>query len=497
MNHLIRLCCVLLMFVLSGCFPEERIWWSPQGDRAIIRVEDVLHLMSADGALGAPLLGGASVKDWAVQTLTWLPDGTGFLCARTRKVRTWEETQHLVAAEECKQVEQWLPAVLPTLEGIIAQNTSLEKLGQLISATAERDRLLFTAALRVVFETQRGEVERVLKKLPQALAIITELTDAETGFDVQELCVVQLDQPTTAPPRSLLRALLTMPVIPKVSPKHAVVAFLQLRDDKKTVDLKVMTLDGTATLTVEQDISTGAFEWMPDGCSLIFTTAMGKADDSIQMIRHITALQSSGALMKPRHDKQPDGSLLKIDGPDRLPDPKTLAMAILPAHQTLQALPDGRILFASQPITLPAVGAGPELAPQFYLIGADLRSVQAIPTVPGDLPTDLNFFVASPDGRHIAVVEEGTDAVALVEVNTGKTTLISPPHPGWRCETVPAWKSANELTFAGLDETSKVPGMMLWTASGGVRSLSTSWQPKNTSDWLSESKSAEPKKETP
>ena len=175
----------------------------------------------------------------------------------------------------------------------------------------------------------------------------------------------------------------------------------------------------------------------------------------------------------------------------------TLAMAVLPAHQTLQALPDGRILFASQPITLPVAGAGPELAPQFYLVAADGRSVQAIPTVPGDLPTDLNFFVASPDGRHIAVVEEGTDAVALVEVNTGKTTLISQPHPGWRCETVPAWKSATELTFASLDEKTKVPAMMLWTASGGVRNLSTSWQPQATSDWLSESKPAEAKKETP
>lgn len=481
--------CVLVALSLSGCYPEERIWWSPKGDRAIVRVEDRLHLVNADGALGVPLLGGASVRDWLAPTISWLPDGTGFVCTRVRKVSSWEETKKLIPADEAKKVEEWLPVVLPTLAVVIAANQPVEGLGGLISAAPNSLRLLLTAAVRVVFQRQRGELEHLLKRLPNREKIIAELADAAAGFEVHELCIVRLDRPVDEPPQSLARALFNVPVLPKVSPKHAALAFLQLRDgDDETIDLKVMTLDGKALLTVEQDVSTAAFEWLPDGRALIFTTSLSKTDGSIQTIRQTVALQESGTLMKPQYDAQPDGSLLKVEGPDRLPKAKSLAMAIMQARPMLQVLPDGRILFASQSATLPVAGTGPELEPRLYLIATDGSSVHAIPTAPGDLPKDLNFFVASPDGQRIAVVEEGTDAVTLVEVSTGKRDIIAAPHPRWSCATIPAWKSATELTFAGLDEPTKRPRMLLWTAGSGVRNISQQWPPDATDDWLSERK---------
>ena len=158
---------------------------------------------------------------------------------------------------------------------------------------------------------------------------------------------------------------------------------------------------------------------------------------------------------------------------------------------TLQALPDGRVLFASPPVTLPAL-PGPEVVSQFHLISADGKSLASIPTILGDLPTDLQWFLASPDGKRVAVSEGATDAVAIVEVATGKTEIISSSESGWSSETIPAWKSATELTYVALDPVTKSPRWMLWSAEGGARCISDHWTSSATSGWM-----RAPKSETP
>jgi hypothetical protein len=170
--------------------------------------------------------------------------------------------------------------------------------------------------------------------------------------------------------------------------------------------------------------------------------------------------------------------------PDSASHPVTLATGIMLSRPVLQVLPDGRVLFASQPASLPLAGAVSELTPRLYVIAADGKSVQPVPTSPGDLPADLGYFVASPDGRLVAVVESETDAVAVVEVDSGRTHIISQPHPRWRCRTIPAWKSATELSFAALHGAGAEPKWMLWTEGGGIRCISEKWPATATAKWL-------------
>jgi hypothetical protein len=108
--------------------------------------------------------------------------------------------------------------------------------------------------------------------------------------------------------------------------------------------------------------------------------------------------------------------------------------------------------------------------------------VTPVPTAPGDLPVNLGFFTASPDGKRVAVVESETDAVAVVEIDSGKTQIISPPHPRWQCRTMPAWKSATELTFAALHDGG--PAWMLWREGEPLRCISESWPKSSTAKWL-------------
>src|SRR5688572_3986096 len=88
------------VLLLSACLPEERIWWSPQGDRALVSISDALHLVTAEGELGAPLQGGDSLQHALVKSVTWLPDGSGFVCQRERNYKTWSEVRAVIPQEE-------------------------------------------------------------------------------------------------------------------------------------------------------------------------------------------------------------------------------------------------------------------------------------------------------------------------------------------------------------------------------------------------------------
>ncbi len=497
MKFLTRCACLLVVFTLIGCYPEERIWWSPKGDRAIVAVNDQLHLVTNEGGLGEPLLGGASIKDWLFKTLDWLPDGTGFVCSRRRHVRTWAEAQKLIPAKESERIEAWLPMVLPTLEFQIARVKDPGNLTGLQALIPGHDKEVFDAGLRVLYERQRADVEKAFRKLPQGEEILGQLADPQGNFSVIELCIVRLGPSTNESPVGIAWGMLDPVFMPKVSPKHDAIAFLQLHENSDAPDLIVISLDGKTSLVIAQQISSAGFQWMRDGRTLVFTNSLGQSGDSLHSIQQITVLQESGALMRPAYDKMPDGSQIKVESPDRLSESKLLALAILTGRASLHPLPDGRILFASQPITLPMVGSRPKLEPLLHLIAADGQSLSTVPTVPGDLPTDLGYMVVSPDGKCVAVVEKATDAVAVVEIGTGKTEIISEPHPDWNCETVPAWKSATELTFAALDDKTHAPCWMLWSAAGGKHSLSTQWTVAATQDWLKERKSSTAAKANP
>lgn len=484
---------LLAVLCLSGCYPEERFWWSPKGDRAAVVISNQLHIVSADSEPGPPLLDEKAMIHTTLGTLSWLPDGSGFVFLRTRLIKTWAEALPLIPAEEATVIDQTLTLVMPLLEAATklkgAENTRVsgadDALDQIMSLIPKGKTKAFGAAVQRKHEQAPTELEKLLVTLPHGSELVEGMKQDDAGFVISELCLLKLDAAKGAEPRVLARSLLHVMAKPRVSPGHPVVAFLKSNDDDESASLEALPLDGGPGLTVASQVST-TFDWMPEGRTLVFMSPLGHANDKLQSIHRVTVLQASGALMKPQTEKQADGSLEAIEGPDRLKNPVTLATALMLQRPTLQVLPDGRVLFASQPATLPAVGTGVELDPHFYLIAADGKTVQPIATTPGDLPADLNSFVVSPDGKRIAVVENKTDAVAVVEVDTGKTQIISPPHPQWECRTLPAWKSATELTFAALHNGA--PKWMLWSEGKGLRSINEKWTAEATAEWLAHEK---------
>jgi hypothetical protein len=462
------------LLFLSGCDPEERFWWSPSGDRAAVVISDQLHLVDADGTIGQPLF----EKNEGVHfgSLSWLPDGSGFVFARIRLIKTWAETLPLIPAEEATLIGEMRPLVLPLLKGASRLTDADNALRLMLTLGTETKNKIFQAAVRIEHEQAPAGLEKLLEAFPKGAKFLEDLKKDDAGFVVSELCLYAMAK--GAAPRVLCSSLLHPFQKPKISPAHAVVAFL--KDNDESASLEVLPLEGGSALTVDSRVN-ASFDWTPDGRSLVFLSPLKHQGQTLQSIRRRTVLLKSGARLKPHDTMQGDGSVAQVAAPDRMAAADTLATGILNGD-CIQVLADGRVLFASATANLPAVGDGTKNDPRFYLISADGKSVQPVASAPGGLPSAISGFVASPDGKQIAVVENNTDAVTVVEVATGKAQIISKAHPHWQSCTLPAWKSATELTFVAPRDGA--PKWLLWSADKGVRSLSENWPREFTFGWL-------------
>lgn len=480
MKRLISISAVLLLtLLLAGCLPEERFWWSPDGSRALVRIEDGLHLAGVDGTPGPKLaleLGGEG--DMPVRG-SWVVDGSGFVINRVLRFATWQEAKPMLPPGEIAEVER-LARSIPDLIHAWTKSAkaSLDKAdGGIMEWLPMKDRDVLAAAFFVAYAENREGLEADLRSAPKGEEVLRDLHKEEHPFRVHEICHVKLrDGAVEGDPRSLARSLRAL-LFPKVSPRHSTVAFFRAMSDGETAALLVAALDGSATLEVAQGISV-CHEWTRDGKSLLFAApVMGEASTPLQRIQRVEVLREDGGLLAPRSSD---------DGAGRLKEPKSLAIALMVGTPRLVALPDGSVLFASQPASFPAPGEGLEVAPLLHVVSEDGASVRAVPTAPGDLPANLGYFAVSPDGKLVAIVESDTDAVAVVELTSGRTEMVSPAHPGWQCRTLPCWRNAEELTFAALD--GGVPKWMLWKKGTGVRSISPAWAKESTSGWLEEKK---------
>lgn len=460
----------LLALFLGGCLPEDRVWWAPDGQQAAVLSEDALYLVKPDGGLGDAVQGGSADISVKPGALSWLPDGSGFVLCRERKIASWEEMTKLIPIAETAKIEllaQTLPTLLEGAEKLDNHPADVETL--LTSVVSGDSNDLVTALLRA-YQTNKAVVGNLLLKLPKGAELVESLNGDESRFTLNEVCLVHIkDGRVDGVPVSLARSLYAM-TQPMVSPKNGVLAWIQMRDKQSSIE--VGTLDGSDHITVCTSAK-ATFDWSPDGCSLIFAAPVGGKGDSLAQIRKATVIQESGALVK----TAPNSQLVSVE----------LGMAILLDPPRLEVLSDGRVLLSSQPATLPATGSGPAIDPKLYILSADGGKIEAVATAAGALPTNLSFFAASPDGKLAAVVESGNDAVAVVDLATGAVEVISPSHPEWQCRTMPAWRSSSELTFAALGKSGS-PEWMLWSKAEGIRPISGKWPADATSKWLEKQK---------
>ena len=477
---------VAVALLAAGCYPEERMWWSPQGDRALVRVGDHLHLADAAGRLGERLSWGSAKEERVMQAASWLPDGAGFVTVAELRMKSWAEVKAVIPEAEGVEVERLAAVVVPLLEAAVAAGLEPEAWEKVLEAIGSEEPLAAVgAALRARWEREPERVEGLLRQLPEGNKTVDGLRQSEEAYGVSELSVVRLKDGRVAGAQRLGVSLLQPFAQPRVSPRFEAVACLREgRREKDGGTLEVRGLAGEAG-AVAVDVAKGVrplFAWMADGRALVYVAPLGEAGDSLQTVNRVVALGETGTPLKPREVSTEAGAAQAAPGPDERAEPVVVGTAVSVFH--LEALPQGGVLLATQPMKLPQAGEVTELAPRLYLLETEGDvSLREVPTGAGELPANLGFFRVSPDGRRVAVVESETDALAVVELESGKTRLLVEPHAGWQCRTVPQWQSASVLTYAALKDGA--PVWMAWEVESGVtRLLSEGWPKEATADWL-------------
>lgn len=450
---------ILVTCLLVACEPRERAGWSPDGRRAAVLTDQGLCFTDSTGNLSAPL----SNRDdeagrFLVDAFDWLSDASGLVLHRVRIVESWSDFSALLPPADAARVGRLAASAPALLESAVVLHGDADRAEQLLGKLAPAEPLALGNALRLAFSQDPESLRTALADAPRALA---SLDDSEAGYVLHEIAVLRPDSGETA--KVLWRGLRGVQSL-KVSPNHsALAAALPLADDGLH-DLLILQLDGSASRTAATGI-TKAFDWTPDGGAIVAMSSISGGKGGLVEIERIRVLDEGGRLIEPQENGE------------------ELAYAVVAFSPRLAVLPDGDVLFPSHPANLPAAASDLEASPRLYRLPAEGGPAVPIPAEPGALPMDLGYFACSPDGKRIVVVESGTDAVALLDLESGKSEIVSEPHPGWKTRLMPSWRNASEFTFAAVDPDSKRVDWLLWK-DGKTTRLSDGWPDKSTNGFL-------------
>ena len=88
MKYLTRTALLALSLSAAGCFPDERLWWSPDGTQLAVLTPTGLRWSDPDGNLS-----DATCED--VKAAAWLSDGSGVVVLKQTETATWEAAKAL------------------------------------------------------------------------------------------------------------------------------------------------------------------------------------------------------------------------------------------------------------------------------------------------------------------------------------------------------------------------------------------------------------------
>lgn len=465
MRIFLQIAALVFLLALAACEPKERAEWSPDGSRAAILADQRLFFTDRQGGLSEALADRDETPGSVlIDSFDWLPDNSGLVVHRVRIVPGWEEFSPLLTSSDSARVESLAARVPELLRAAVAIHGDVDRADQLLGKLAPAESLALTNALRLSLVNDEVSVRAALSGAPLALASLESGDKGEPGFLLHEIAVLRPD--SGKPAEILWRGLRGVHAM-RVSPGHPFVACAFETGEGSRYELQVIPLDASPAVPVSTGI-TRAFDWTPDGTSLVYMASISEGSGGLVEIERRRVLDDQGRIEDPLPGGEDDGEL---------------AYAVVAFAPRLAVLPNGEILFASHPASLPAAAEHLEESPRLYRLPADGGAPIAVPTEEGALPMDLGYFAPSPDGRRLAVVESGTDAVAVIDLESGESELVSPPHSGWKSRVMPSWRNAEEFSFVAADIDSGRIRWMLWK-KGNISDLSANWPDKLTKGWM-------------
>ncbi len=452
------------LLAAAGCLPEEKVFWSPDGRRAVIMAPDGLYLCDGEGALSPRVTGKAT-------GVAWLPDSKRLVVAREQPpLKTWKDVAAFVGEADAKVIMEGAAKLRQEFLAYQGEPGKFEP--KIFEETALSRVVLMGMYLR------DNLAEGLPEKLgPEKWKDVQGLEAAVYSLEVGEVdgAAVEFQAPVR---------LLHPPVNLRVSPDGRNVAYVTNTVlPKGGWALFVASLGGGLPRLVAENVALFA-DWSADGRFLAYARATGPGPASEGTLR-------LGTISR-RMVCDAEGKILQT-----FENATDLAGLIFQDDLKVRCLRDGRVLFAAASVQLPSTAA--DMPTRMTLFAVDpQRPATLVAVLPrsaeAEVPQAANYFEVSPDQQRVSI--PGPQGVAVVTLATGAVEEAL-AEGGYSVFFVPTWRSPKELCFA-VEKGAKLGSpnrreVVLWS-SGGARLLSKTWSDEMVAALLKKQGDPEPQK---
>jgi len=496
MNTVFRFCRIIpratacaFALLLAACNdPEEYILWSPDGEQGLVRHDEKTVVVNATGAIIAEPFKGPSAQG-LIQAQAWMPDSRRVLALHAVKARSWDEYAPLLGPERAPAV---IRAANELLTMIRAYQGDWSKFGDGDPKVEEWAKHLDFAAQystgQSSFTVGPSQFTMPIVYLRDRYAQdVTPLLEAgqmpndESDPEVFRLVIRNVLPSDASSEQALVQ---TADAITWVSPSAdgRTVAFVCNEPVRPVLYVVAVNAESDP---VRVDAGVVQAAWSPDGQTLFYqktTVPFATLEEQAQLgtLTRRRVCDASGAILATPPDSEDLAGILFSNGPNHV-----------------ACLPDGRVLFAGCAMSLPATETAREVTLFALRLGAPVTIERVVaPAAQAKLPSRVDRFSVSPDGRFVALPGEN-GAVAVLSLETGDVTPLQGPIANYK-ETdkyensfgvpAPTWRKADELCYVvGAGDVLTGPRraeVVLRPIGGTPRVISQSWPDALTDAFL-------------
>jgi len=472
-NVVAALTLLVVLAEIAGCEPQKVVVWSADGSSAAVIGGDGLYLCDSDGKL-------SDLIEPKAKQAAWVANTRKLIVETVTEAAKWKDVEPYLGDARRNQIVQtagqWLEKAM-AFKGTWKELQSWA--GQEMETINMEDAVLMFLYVR----DNRSE------GLAQKFGADWQKAAAES-VDVTRLQVLDVAKVLSGG-----RAL-AGPVIAistggfaelAVSPNgQALVAGVADSRTEGTCVLWAMPTDGKRPPVKVAEMAGRYPAWSADGHWLVYGQAnppRGKSGDSPRLgtLRRLE-LGEDGGRLKANPPLDEDKSVTNADGSvtNTYSPAQVLAGFVYSEWMRIHCTKDGRVLFASPQVTLPATADDMPTRQTLFAVDPGKRAtVTRVLTRQAEeqLPDAVNQFQLSPDETRVAIPGTGGQ-VSVVTLADSTVTEVREKKGKDSPRMVPVWRNNQELCFAAPNDgeaAKKRAGEVVLWSSAGVRAISKAW----------------------
>lgn len=418
----------------AACCVPKRVYWSPDGQRALILTEQKTWATTADGEL-------LKTPQVVFEQVAWFPDSKRFVGVHTQPLSTWAEVKKELTDEQVSRI-----AGLETefREAIAEADGSLDNVLKNLHAPLSSSELL---ALWIY--TRERSPERLQSELGDKWADLSKLT---LNLHVLQSGQIGDGEMTLGPPVARMLDEIALASL-HVSPNGKLLAYVVKNAVAKSANgpsggasapadtggaLMLLAFGENTRPTVVADFAAWRSDFTPDSRHLIYATTKPVPQGENVVLGSIQARQ-----------------VVDEQGNIQVADAEDLAGIVYFPDTKIVCLEDGHILFSAAAISLPMATADAAGGLSLFSMDPEHRATIApmlTRSVESKAPTaglERGIFDVRPDGHAVTLVgsEDGGE-VAYYDFPSGQLEFIVPREKeDWKLFEQPAWRTNEELSL--------------------------------------------------